>query len=145
MANVPDSGGFVYALTPDGAVLTVLHAFDTVTQGGYPSGVPLQGSDGRLYGQTFYGGPNNAGTVYTLETDGDGFSVLHHLVSAVEGRNALGSLVQRPDGRLYGGTQSGGVNAVGTLFRSNVDGTGFGVLHAFTSATVPDAIGPVGG
>jgi len=36
----------------------------------------MQGSDGALYGKTYIGGTFGAGTVFKLNTDGTGFTVL---------------------------------------------------------------------
>ncbi|HEV2393781.1 MAG TPA: choice-of-anchor tandem repeat GloVer-containing protein [Verrucomicrobiae bacterium] len=38
---------------------------------------------------------------------------------------------------LYGTAQSGGISGIGTVFKVNVDGTGFTVLHYFTNSANP--------
>lgn len=45
------------------------------------------------------------------------------------------------DGRLYGSTARGGLNGVGTIFRTEMDGGDFTVLHSFRGT---DGMGPVG-
>lgn len=47
-------------------VVTTLHSFDG-TDGEFPRGGLIQGSDGNLYGTTYQGGTNGAGTIFRLE------------------------------------------------------------------------------
>ena len=59
--------GTVFKLTPAGS-LTVLHTFGEITgDGAYPTAGLIQASDGRLYGTTKSGGPQNKGTVFRLD------------------------------------------------------------------------------
>jgi uncharacterized repeat protein (TIGR03803 family) len=59
--------GTVFELSASGGVETVLHSFAGGTSDGkLPAGGLVQGSDGKLYGTTTYGGANNAGTVFVL-------------------------------------------------------------------------------
>ena len=52
-----------------------------------------------------------------------------------DARIPSGGLVQASDGKLYGTTEQGGANGVGTVFRVNPDGTGFAVLHSFSGTS----------
>lgn len=63
--------GTVYELDTRG-MLKVLYGFPGIAQGQYPynAGV-LLGTDGRLYGTTFYGGDHGAGVLYQLDERGD--------------------------------------------------------------------------
>ena len=56
--------GTVFKITPDGTV-TTLHHF-ILTDGGFPTGGLLQATNGKFYGTTFRGGPNDSGTVFSL-------------------------------------------------------------------------------
>ena len=68
--------GAIYRVTPDGS-MAVLHNL-TRTDGTGPDAPLMQGSDGRLYGTTYYdGGSKRCGTVFAMNTDGSGFTVLH--------------------------------------------------------------------
>jgi len=59
--------GTVFELSASGGVETVLHSFAGGTSDGkLPAAGLVQGSDGKLYGTTTYGGANNAGTVFVL-------------------------------------------------------------------------------
>lgn len=115
----------------------VLHNF-TGGEGGsgsWAGGPVLAGTV--LYGTTCYGGSsNNLGTVYKVNTDGSGFTVLHRF-TGFDGSYPHGRLVVSGD-TLYGTTSEGGslympngANGYGTIFRLNTDGTGFAVLKSF--------------
>lgn len=58
------NGGKLFKITSSGA-LTTLHTFNGSGYG--PMAPLLQASDGVLYGTTFRGGPENAGTVFSLD------------------------------------------------------------------------------
>lgn len=132
--------GVVFVVDPDGSDYTVLHAFDG-TDGNY-SAVPavplLEADDGRLYGITRSGGPDNSGVLYRIDRDGSGFTVLHAFsaeAANVDGRYPR-QLLQADDGHLYGVAQSGGLNGMGVLFRHHM-ADGFQPLVAFDKVQPP--------
>jgi len=58
--------GTVFMITPAG-VETIVYSFaGGATDGAAPSASLIQGTDGKLYGTTSSGGPNNYGTVFTV-------------------------------------------------------------------------------
>jgi uncharacterized repeat protein (TIGR03803 family) len=140
--------GIVFALQPDGSSYEVLHRFAGDTglppvSPGNPLGGVTQGLDGGLYGVTESGGTNNsAGTIYRLQTNGTGFTVVHHFDNSTFLRGSLvAGLTVGSNGVLFG--ISGGNFGPGTLFRLNPDGSGFAFLHEFTGAPA-DGSGPNG-
>jgi uncharacterized repeat protein (TIGR03803 family) len=126
--------GTIFRLNPDGSGFTVLVSFNYDTTGGYPDAALLLGSDGGLYGTTLNGGIHGYGTIYRLNPDGSGFSVLKDLNSTTTGGGPFAKLVQGTDGALYGTTSEGGSGGYGTVFKLNTDGTGFTVLKSFDNA-----------
>ncbi len=94
-----------------------------------------------VYGTTFYGGANGYGTVFKVNTNGTGFTALHHFAYAdydsnsnltnADGVNAYGLALA--GSTLYGVANQGGTLANGTIFKVNTDGTGFTLLHTFTA------------
>ena len=56
-------------------------------------------------------------------------------VASGSGSNPVGLLIGS-GGVLYGTTSSGGINAAGTAFKVNPDGTGYTLLHAFSTNAV---------
>ncbi len=88
----------------------------------------IEGSDGDLYGTTFYGGAFNFGTVFRLTKDGSTFTTLHEF-TGIEGAFPVGRLLQASDGKFYGST-NGGSLASGVLFRIDAGGQ-YELLHSF--------------
>ena len=122
---------------------TVLHNFNG-SDGAYPSAT-LALSDVALYGTAMEGGISNNGTLFKINTDGSGFTVLKSFTGSSDGALPLGRLVLAGT-TLYGTTQSGGMginNGGGTVFKINTDGTGFTLIHSFTYGS--DAFWPEAG
>jgi len=123
--------GTVFKLMPDGTGFTVLLSLDDSTTGGTPIGGLMQGADGALYGTAVNGGSGGYGTVFKLNPDGTGFTVLQNFDYSTTGANPESALIQGTDGALYGTAYYGGSNGGGTVFKLNPDGTGFTVLRDF--------------
>jgi uncharacterized repeat protein (TIGR03803 family) len=127
--------GTIFAVFRNGTGFSVLHTFGSSSQdGSNPSGPLVQGPDGRLYGTAESGGTNQGGTVFSLNTNGTGFTVLHSFPGTStnnDGANPDGGVIIGQDGRLYGTAISGGIYGGGTAFALNTNGTGFTVLHPF--------------
>ena len=122
--------GVIFEITPAGNE-TVLHSFGgPTTDGAYPVGSLVQGSDGNFYGMTQDGGANNSGTVFKV-TSGGSETVLHSFGPAKDGDSPGGSLIQGSDGSFYGLTFQGGVAAQGgVVFKITASGAET-VLYAF--------------
>jgi uncharacterized repeat protein (TIGR03803 family) len=84
----------------------------------------------KLFGTTSFGGNANAGTIYSVNTDGSGFSKLHDFDGA-NGNHPQGALVVLPDGKLAGITVHGGSFGLGVLYTLNIDGTDYTVIKHF--------------
>gem|GEM_PF-560376 len=135
-------GGIIYRINSDGRDFTVLKNFTaTISEYGTQSRL-VQGKDGKFYGINSYGGTYGKGTIYRINPDGSGFTVLRHLDSNADGHHHAGGLVQGSDGSFYGMTSYGGTYNNGTIFRINPDGTSFLVLKHISDA---DGAGPNGG
>ena len=127
--------GIVFKMNLDGGNYTILHTF--ATNDGYglsPDCGVIQASDGALYGTTPTAGTNGYGTVYKLNTDGNGYSVIHTFGASGDGRAPYCALVQGADGALYGTTWGGGTHYQGTVFKLNLDGSGYSVLYSFNES-----------
>lgn len=76
------NGGVVFSISTNGLDYTILHSFTstgTLTYNGrFPESTLLL-TNGTLIGTTFYGGTNDAGVVFQLNTNGANFQVLHTL------------------------------------------------------------------
>jgi len=111
----------------DGTGFSLLHDFDS----GYPKCTLVQDTNGTLYGTTS-GGFANFGTIFKWETNGGGFSVIHPFSGASGDPFGPGAgLLLASDGALYG-AGSGGGQIPGGVFRLELSGSNFQVLHAFS-------------
>ena len=99
---------------------------------------PAQGTDGAAYVVLQGGLPNLYGSIFkiTWPTPWDGGQAVDlHDFAPQDGVNPSGPLLRASDGLLYGVTQNGGSAAdLGTVYRVSNDGSGFGVVHAFSYA-----------
>ncbi len=129
--------GTVFKLNKDGTGYRVLHSFGPSVGDGYSPRVGLvAGNDGGLYGTTYLGGRNASGTIFKLNHDGSGYSILYNFTTL---NPSPGALMLGSDGTLYGatGSASGGGNIGTLLLKLNKDGSGYSTLYTFT-----DQIGP---
>jgi len=141
------AAGVVYKVQKDGSEFAVIKEFSQIDDGGWSPRAPvIEGSDGALYG-TCYQMKNKDGTIFKLNRDGTGFTVLHSFgFDFTEGTKPAAGLLEGSDGKLYG-TSSGGGNAIGngggTVFSLNKDGSNFTALRRFTGSD--DGILPMAG
>jgi uncharacterized repeat protein (TIGR03803 family) len=171
------SGGTLYGMTPDGGENAVGTIFKVSTNGTaftnlysftYNGGYPYTNGDGAsplgslilsgniLYGTASSGGTNASGAIFKINTDGLGFTTLH-MFSGLGGTLKTNSDGANPQSELllfnnslYGTAMNGGHFGNGTLFRLNLDGSGFTTLYHFTATnnvagTNSDGTHPVGG
>src|SRR5262249_1020637 len=117
----PNGSGTVYRLNTDGTGYQILHTFpgDALDSNGPYSGVTLGGSV--LYGTT-PGGPAGHGVVYSMNTDGTGFQILHAFNGGAGEADGSWCGVTLGGSVLYGMTHAGGANGLGTVYRVNTDG-----------------------
>jgi uncharacterized repeat protein (TIGR03803 family) len=164
--------GTIYKVDTDGSNFVTLHSFtlgtydpalqqNTNSDGANPYGT-LALSGTTLYGTTSAGGIANNGTVFSISTSGNNFTVLHtfspvadstapafEAVTNGDGATPYGDLLLS-GGVLYGTTYSGGIFGEGTVFAINTDGSGFTNLYNFSGTfgefgTNSDGAGPRGG
>jgi uncharacterized repeat protein (TIGR03803 family) len=124
--------GTVFSIDPDGSNFTVLHSFQ------FPEGMlPQRGCilvNDTLYGVTCTGGSGGFlgnGTIFSVRTDGTGFTTLRDFVSDADGIAPCGTLTFY-NNLLYGTAVSGGSNNDGTIFSIKPDGSDFTVIHDFS-------------
>ena len=147
--------GTVFAIDIDGTGFTNLHSFTALSGSGgvlstgtnsdgalSEAGLILSGNT--LYGTATEGGTNGNGTVFAVNTDGTGFTVLHTFTATfgtvgVWGTNSDGAFPEAPlilsGSTLYGTAGSGGPSGSGAVFALNTNGTSFTILHTFTATS----------
>ena len=86
---------------------------------GTPSGL-ARGTNGILYGTTYFGGVGPWGTVFSMTTNG-AFATLASFVET-NGANPTAAPVQGADGRFYGTTRYGGAFGAGSVYAMTADG-----------------------
>jgi uncharacterized repeat protein (TIGR03803 family) len=145
------AGGTIFAVNTDGSHFTNLHSFTATSSDGRnmtnsdgtapQAGLALSGRT--LYGAAFRGGSTGAGTIFSLDISGTGFTNLHTFTTSSTNEsgtwtNSDGAVLgARPalsgDGNtLYSTALQGGRSGNGTVFSISTDGTGFRLLHTFT-------------
>jgi uncharacterized repeat protein (TIGR03803 family) len=150
--------GTIFEINTDGSGFTNLYNFTAMSSlshtnmdGADPAGELLL-SGNRLYGVAFDGGTGGNGTIFSINTDGTGFTNLHSFSAETSNTNSDGAkprdALVEGDGVLYGVTEGGGDAGDGTIFKINTDGSGFAVIYSFTSdpgAGNADGIAPLAG
>jgi uncharacterized repeat protein (TIGR03803 family) len=125
--------GTIYRLGLNGSDYAVIHSFS-----GYDGALPrlgglIQDPHGILYGMTSQGGLNGHGTLFSLHSNGDNFTMLHSFAGS-DGSNPLATLIySNSTHSLYGTASQGGKLGQGTLFQLDAAGD-FKVLFDFVSA-----------
>lgn len=150
-AGGASGNGTVFAINTDGTGFTNLYDFTNGTDGSQPQGALT------VVGDTIYGAAGSIfgglGALFALKTNGSQFKVLHTFAPQVfdppiKYTNSEGAVPQGgfalSDGTLYGAALTGGSAGVGTLFKINIDGTGFTNLYTFKDGG-PDGYFPLGG
>src|SRR5262249_29963451 len=140
----------LFKMNTDGSDFGLLKSFSATSDNG--SGVytnadgtspqtPLLVGD-LLYAAARGGGLGGGGTIFSIKTNGDGFSVLKQFQVATVNESGYYTNVEGADPdsvltlsgpTLYGVTYQGGSNGVGTVFAIGTNGTGFKVLKAFAT------------
>jgi len=133
---------------------TTLYSFcsqTNCTDGFVPVAGLIQGTDGKFYGTTEYGGASNAcwsgnhavgcGTVFEITPNG---ALTTYSFNGADGAYPYAGLAEGTDGNFYGTTSFGGANGhFGTVFKITASGM-LTTLHSFdgTDGEAP-AAGPV--
>ncbi len=124
-----ESKGGLFRIRTNGSGYQVLHEFTTADgSGSLPVGTPYIANNGKIYGTVSFGGPTDEGAVYRIDSVGTNFVVLHQFSGFTQGSYPWGGMIQASDGLMYGSTQTGGSGGGGTIFKLNLDGSGFTVI-----------------
>jgi uncharacterized repeat protein (TIGR03803 family) len=129
-------GNSIFRMESDGTGFQSVTPFTGVTSGPL-GGLTLCGST--LYGMTRWSGlTTEGGAIYQINTDLTGFKILHMFTGGTDdGLSPCNSTLTLNGSTLYGVTNAGGRNGSGTLFKINLDGSGYCVLHSFEDREYP--------
>jgi uncharacterized repeat protein (TIGR03803 family) len=148
------NGGTVFSLTPTGTV-KVLHTFlpgpDKNYANGNLPGLLTEGPDGKIYGETLYGGINGCngycgyGLLYRVNRDGSHFQIVHKYCSSSNCTDGAGggALAVGTDGNVYGTTYTGGANNAGAIFKVTPSSGAYEVVFNFNISTAGEAPSPL--
>lgn len=137
-------GGVVFKLSRSGEE-TVLHDFAGGNDGWMPSTGLVRDAAGDLFGTTDGGGGTGCsyglgcGIVFELDPEGQE-TVLYSFSGGADGAHPYSTLIEGPDGALYGTAFSGGdlscgqAYGCGTVFKVDMTGS-LTVLHMFAGGT----------
>jgi uncharacterized repeat protein (TIGR03803 family) len=107
--------GTVFTIQTNGTGFMSLHSFGNGTDGAYPVGSLLLGSN-VLYGTTSGGGLSNSGTIFAINTDGSDYTILYNFTGGSDGAAPLGGLAVWSNSWLLCTASAGGISNLGTLF-----------------------------
>jgi uncharacterized repeat protein (TIGR03803 family) len=149
-----NGGGTVFKITPEGK-LTTLYSFcaqASCADGAQPLGRLIQGTDGNLYGTTFYGGSGpfcegGCGAIFKITLGGTLTTFYNFCTEFLcpDGAAPEAGLIQAIDGNYYGTTSGKGTANFGTVFSITPSGT-LTTLHSFCAQSgCPDGIAPTAG
>ncbi len=129
--SINNGAGTIFKLQTDGSGFERLKLFTDGSDGSFiAAGLVLNNS--KLYGVAG-GGTSGLGNVFSLDTNGANFNVLRNFSGGANDGDIPRSHVMISDNILYGTTRRGGDNGDGIIYKMNLDGTGFNILHEFNS------------
>jgi uncharacterized repeat protein (TIGR03803 family) len=139
--------GITTAIAASAQTFSTLASFDG-TGGAAPVGLPVQATDGSIFGITIYGGNTGqcgnigCGTVFKVTPSGALISLYSFCVQfpCLDGSGPVG-IIQATDGNFYGAS-GGGANGYGTVFKITPNGL-HTTLYSFCAQTgCPDGDDP---
>ena len=133
--------GSIFKINTDLTGFEIIHPFTGTTEDGafpYENTLTLCGST--LYGITRSGGGYGSGTIYKMNLDGSGFTILHSFEKYTAPKGDL-TLI---GSTLYGVTSGGGGGSMGTIYKIDTSGDNYSIIHSFNNS---DGMGilPIGG
>jgi uncharacterized repeat protein (TIGR03803 family) len=135
------SCGIVFKIDTGGNESIFYSFLGPPTDGSYPWGTLTIDAQGNLYGTTSYGGAYGNGAVFKIDPTGNE-SVLYSFGDSPDGANPLAGVVLDASGNLYGTTEKGGAQNLGTVYKLEPSGVET-VLHSFSNN--PDGDSPWAG
>jgi uncharacterized repeat protein (TIGR03803 family) len=143
-----DGWGTVFQVSPSGTYKGLYSFAGPPNDGRFPYAGLVQGSDGNLYGTTYYGGQSTncfgegCGTVFRISTSGTETTLYSFVGYPNDGELPFAGLVQGSDGNSYGTTLLGGTstncsvdgNGCGTVFQISPSGT-YTTLYSFGTSS----------
>ena len=124
-----NASGVIYSFDPGTSQFSVLHDL-SFADGRFPQGEPLVIGN-TVYGLASTGGALSGGTLFSFDLISSTLTVLEDL-GGLLGSGPVAGLVVGPDGALYGTCSDGGSNGLGVIFRYDLSGSSYSVVHSFS-------------
>ncbi|MBK6640684.1 MAG: hypothetical protein IPG39_05330 [Bacteroidetes bacterium] len=107
-------GGSIFEFDLSSEILTYIYQLNTTSGfGAFPAF--MQHSNGKLYITTSQKGANDKGTILELDLISNAIQKIYDFDPSISG-SSISTLVEAPNGNLYGLTSTGGANNSGTIF-----------------------------
>jgi uncharacterized repeat protein (TIGR03803 family) len=110
-----DGLGTIFKTNSDGTSQSVQKSFKYLVSGARPQGSLTEGQNGKLYGMTSQGGPNDYGVLFEYDLATSAYIKKLDFIGA-NGAYPGASLTKASNNKLYGMAVYGGVNDAGVLF-----------------------------
>ncbi len=142
MVGITGYGGMGYGtmfdMDPSGDNYEVVRSFTPAYEDGYSPQFGKLTQDifdpSILFGMTANGGTYNEGVIYKVRTDGSDYEILHEFNGGTtDGGRPYDATLLQIGSTLYGMTYDGGISDAGVIFSIERDGTGFDILHEFST------------
>jgi len=125
--------GNVFKISKSGTFSSIYSFTNCVSTGCYPKTALTLGTDGTLYGTTYYGGAIGLGTVFKVSTAGAVLQV-YAFPNCSVACYPMDALTMGADGALYGASYYGGTYSLGSIFKLTTSGTA-SALYSFPNCT----------
>lgn len=120
-----NSYGVIYKYNPSNQTFTNVYNFDN-TNGRLPNGAISEGSNGVIYGTTFYGGLGY-GVLYSFKISSGTYLKLYEFYT--DGYYPQSGVLAASNGNIYGTTTYGGVGNNGVLFEYDTQSSTYSKIN----------------
>ncbi len=124
--------GTIFKVKGDGSGFQTVYVLDS-SDGGNPFSNLFQASDGKLYGTTAVNSPNGFGVLFSFDILTNNFSHVYDF-NFNDGYSPGGRLMEAGNGKLYGMTEHGGINANGTIYNFDIASNSYSKIFDFDFA-----------
>ena len=129
--DISDEPSIIFKINKNGTGYTVLKRFNINWSEGKVIRHGLTYYNGVLYGSCITGGPADAGTLFKINENGTGFSIIKQFMQGTDGGFPSGGLTLATNNKLYGSTFTGGTNYGGFVYSVDPANLSFQIVFEF--------------
>jgi len=108
--------GILFEYDPLSEVFTKKYDFNIGNSGNIPTGKLYYDASNKLYGLTLFGGFFDKGVLFEFDLNSNNYTKLSDF-NGSNGSTPYGGLIKASNGKLYGMTNTGGINDLGVIFQ----------------------------